>query len=153
MNPPQKDIAEILVDQGSLSLIMGTNLFHTRMPDSPVDLVCVFDNPGAAPLLSYDKATSNYYYSSVSVQVRNTSYASAYSQLFSIFEFLHGASNIVEDETLYMLIKALDDPRLLHFDENDNPVLLVNFEVQRRRNNLVLAGGSGFSSGFSNGFR
>ena len=133
MNPPQKDIAEILVDQG-LSLVIGTNLFHTRMPKAPDNLVCIFDNPGSAPLLSYNKATSDYYYSSVSVQVRNVVYSSAYSQLFDILTFLHAASNIVEDGTLYTLIKAMDDPRLLHWDENDRAVLLVNFEVQRRDN-------------------
>ena len=127
-----KDITTILTGESSLGLTYATDLFFARMPDDPSDCVVAYDNPGSPPQLTYKKATSDYFYSSVSIQVRNTSYEGAWNQMFAILNYLHAESNITVGTTLYTLIKALNEPQLLHYDDNDRPVMVVNFDIQRR---------------------
>lgn len=132
MNSPAKDIVNMLNAEASLSLTAGTDLFFARTPDDPDNLVTVFDNPGDTPALLLQKSVSDYYYASISLRVRNKKYNTGYSKIFDIMEYLHGLNGITVDTTLYVLIKALNDPQLFFYDENDRPVFLVNFQVQRR---------------------
>lgn len=132
MNPASKDIATLLNDNSSLGLTLGTDLFYARMPDSPQNCTTVFDNPGASPMLTIEKPTSNYFYSSVTVQVRNTVYETGYTELFDILTYLHAESGIIIGDVIYTLIKAENEPQLLGWDDNDRAVFFVNFEVQRR---------------------
>lgn len=132
MESTAKDIVTMLEGESSLGLTKGTDLFYSRMNNSPDDVVVVFDTPGAPPLLTYQKNTSNYHYTGVSIQVRNTKYNDAYALMQQILEYLHGESNITVGTTLYTIIKAINDPQVLHYDENDRPIMFVNFEIQRR---------------------
>lgn len=132
MNPPAQDIAKVINDGVGLSLTLGTDLFVARKPNSPDACVTVFDNPGSEPLLSYRKADSDYYRPSVSVWSRDVSYLDAYSKIFDILVLLHGTNHTIINGTFYTLIRAMNDIQLLHYDENDRPVMMVNFEVQRR---------------------
>jgi hypothetical protein len=136
LNSPAKDIASILNGVSSLALTLSTDLFHARMPEGATfqNVVGVFDNGGGGPLLAMERTYSDYYYPSVSVRVRNTDYDTGYVQAFDIMNYLHGQSGIVESGTLYTLIRAENDPQLLGYDENDRPVFVINFEVQRRTN-------------------
>ena len=147
MNSTATDIATLLDGDTSLGLTLGTDLFVGRMPDQPANCVVVYDNPGDAPMLTYKKATSNYFYSSVSVRIRNTNYESGWAQMFAILEFLHASSQDTIGMTYYALIKAMNDPQVLHWDDNDRVLMVVNFEVQRRDSTA-----SAFTSGFSSGF-
>jgi hypothetical protein len=136
MNPPCKDIAEFLGDESSLDLTLGTDLFFGRMPDQPNICVCVFDNPGDPPMLTLDKPTSRYFYSSVSVRVRENSYEAGWTKLNDIIAYLHGLNqqNCVDESSYYGLIKALNDPQVLYWDKNDRVVFFSNFEIQRKPN-------------------
>lgn len=154
MNATSEDIADILALEGSLELTLATDLFFARMPDTPDAVVTVYDNPGQSPLLTLDKATSDYYFSSISIQVRDGTYAAGWITIFGIMEFLHGSHGIVQDGTYYALIKALGNPQLLHYDENGRPTFVINFEVQRRvEGEPVTLSGQAFSTGFSLGFK
>lgn len=133
MNTPSKDIATLLNSSGDLSLVLGTDLFYSKFPANPDDCVAVFDNPGGAPLLSFQKETSDYYYSSVSVRCRNVNYDLGYAQIFSILEYLHGLHNQTINATLYTLIKAENDPQVLGWDDNDRIIFFINFMTQRRK--------------------
>jgi hypothetical protein len=132
MNPASKDIVTLLSNQSSLALTLATDLFFSRMPDQPDDCVAIIDNPGGPPLLALKKLTNNYHYSSVSVQVRNTSYSEGWEVINNIWQFLHGHSDETIDGTYYTLIRAMNDPQVLAYDQNDRVIFLVNFEVQRR---------------------
>ena len=146
MNSASQDIVDILVDESSLGLTLLTDLFGNRMPNDPIDCTVVYDLPGGPPMLALRKAFSDYYYSSISVQVRNSSYSNGYSLIHDIFKYLHGLHGIPKNATQYHLIKAMDDPSILRYDENDRPIFVVNFEIQR-------SVGIGFTKGFSLGFR
>lgn len=134
MNPASKDIADFLNDDTALGLTLATDLFYGRMPDSPDDCITVFDNPGDGPSLTLDKATSDYYYSSVSIRARNTDYATGWAQMFNILEYLHGLGqlNAIDNSSYYGVIKAMNDPQVLYWDENDRVIFFINFEIQRK---------------------
>jgi hypothetical protein len=136
MNSTAKDIATLLDGDSSLGLTLGTDLFYSRRPTEPAggedNVVTVYDNPGSPPLLTYQKSTSNYFFSSVTVQVRNQDYDTGYAIMDSILTFLHASSNIVIGTTYYALIRALNDPQVLKWDDNDRVIFFINFEVQRR---------------------
>lgn len=134
MNAPSVDIMEMLDGDSALGLTKGEDLFATRMPDVPDDLVTLFDDGGDEPQLNLRRNTSDYYRPQVSMQVRNTDYQLGYAQALAVVQFLHATGSTVVDNTLYVLIRAKSDPQLLHWDENDRAVFVCNFEVQRRSN-------------------
>ncbi len=135
MNSSSKDIANMLANESSLDLTLGTSLFPYIMPEIPQNVVTVFDNPGEGPMLTLSKTESRYYYPSVSVWVRNIDYNTGYGIMLAILQFLHGTSKVVVNSTYYALITAKNDPQLLHYDEINRPIFIVNFEIQRRENN------------------
>lgn len=136
MNPASKDIAQLIADETSLGLTLATDLFFGRMPDQPDVCVAILDNPGDPPMLTYDKATSNYYYSSVSVRVRDNDYAAGWTKLFDIMTYLHGLGQLdsVDGSAYYGVIKATNDPQVLYWDENDRVLFFINFDIQRKPN-------------------
>ena len=139
MNAPCKDIASMLNDESSLGLTLMTDLFYSHMPPEKsgivgANIVSVMDNGGGEPMLQLQKADSDYYFPSVNVQVRNNDFDSGYAQIFAIYQFLHGTSDVVIDSTLYTLVKAINDPQPLHRDQNRRYIFVVNFDIQRRPN-------------------
>jgi hypothetical protein len=137
MNPTSKDIATMLANESSLGLTLATDLFYKFLPPEKAgvtgaDIVTVIDNGGDAPLPYLDKSSSDYYFPSVNVQVRNIDFDSGYAIIFAIYQWLHNTSQVVINSTNYTLIKAIEEPRLLHMDQNKRYVFVVNFDVQRR---------------------
>lgn len=134
MNSVSKDIVQMLNDESSVNLTENVDLFYSRTPIKPQNCVTVYDNSGPSPMLQYVKARSNYYYHSIEIRVRNTNYNDGWVVIQEVLLYLHGLSQIVIGDTYYALINAINPPHQLHYDENDRPVLNINFEVQRRFN-------------------
>ena len=133
MNPTSVDICSLLEADSSLGLTFATNLFIGKEPASPDDCVIVFDIPGDAPLLTLTgKDGGNYYRPSVQVRVRNNDYLTGWDLIHSIQECLHGVCEYTEDGTKYLLIKGVDEPVLLDWDENDRARFIATFSVHRR---------------------
>lgn len=132
MNAPSEDIKDMLVSESSLGLTYATNLFIGILPDNPEECVAIIDLPGDAPKMDLKKSTSKYYKPSVLIKNRKLSYTAAYEQMFDIMNFLHGEGNLTVNGTFYSIIKAKSDPQLLQWDENNRPIFIINFDVQRR---------------------
>jgi hypothetical protein len=134
MNPPSKDIAELLEAESSLELTLATNLFYGRLPDTPDVCVSVLDNPGDPPMITLQKNTSAYFYSSVCVQIRDVDYTSGWEKAQAILTYLHALNhtNSIDDTATYGVVKAMNDPQLLYWDKNDRVVFFINFETQRK---------------------
>ncbi len=133
MNPTSVDICTLLEADSSLGLTSATNLFVGKEPASPDDCVTVFDIPGDAPLLTLTgKGGGDYYHPSVQVRVRNNDYLTGWGLIHNIQEYLHGVCEYIEDGTKYLLIKGVDDPSLLDWDENDRARFITIFSVYRR---------------------
>ena len=133
MNPTSVDICSLLEADSSLGLTFATNLFIGKEPASPDDCVIVFDILGDAPLLTLTgKDGGNYYRPSVQVRVRNNDYLTGWDLIHSIQGCLHGVYKYTEDGTKYLLIKGVDEPVLLDWDENDRARFIATFSVHRR---------------------
>jgi hypothetical protein len=132
MNSPAKDIANMLDGDSGLGLTLLTDLFYSRMVSDPQNAVAVFDTGGANPMLQYNKARSQYYYPSINIQVRNVDYDAGHAVATAIRLFLHGERAITVGDTYYALIKSTNEPQLLHYDENDRAVFIINFDIQRK---------------------
>lgn len=128
-----KDIATLINGDSSNNLILSEDLFYGRMPTKPQTCAVIYDNAGPPPLLQYIKARSTYEYGAFSVRVRASSYDKAYEIIESIREFLHGLNNVVANDHLYMLVEAVNAVGIIHYDENDRPVLFQNYTVQRKK--------------------
>lgn len=130
MNAPSVDVAAILA-AGGLGLTFATNLFVGQEPTEPDNVVTVFDTPGYPPQLSLDK-TEVYEYPAIQVRVRNNSYLAGYELAADIKTLLHGLAHETWNNTRYELIRCMQDPFLLDYDENGRARFVINFDLQRR---------------------
>jgi hypothetical protein len=134
MNSAGKDICSLLDSDSSLGLTFATDLFLGREPATPDNCVTVFDIPGDAPQITLQgKSGIEYYNPSVQVRVRDIDYMTGWELLFDIQAFLHGINGQTEASTYYSLIRAVDAPTLLDWDENNRARFICTFTIQRRR--------------------
>jgi len=127
-----RDIVDIINENVNLPYIKGTDIFYARMPTDPQDCIVIYDNAGPPPMLQYIKSRSTYEYAAVMVRVRNTNYDGAYESIEAIRIYLHGLHGVEINDSHYTLIQAVNAVGVLHFDENDRPVLFQNFSIQRK---------------------
>lgn len=132
MNPTSKDIKDMLVAESSLGLAYATNLFVGREPIKPNNCVTIFDTFGFAPQLTLEGGNDDYYYPSIQIRVRNTSYSDAWTLINNIRDLLHGLANETWNGTLYTVIYCSSGPAMLDWDESDRVRLIINFNTQRR---------------------
>jgi len=114
----------------------GTNFITGREPAKPHNTLTFFDTPGTGRFLGLsrdedDPGANAYDYATIQIRIRNHNYNDAITQATEIVNRLHGVGNLVLNGTLYTLIKSLDSPSLLDWDDNNRARVIVNFEVQR----------------------
>lgn len=132
MNPTSEDIKDMLLESESgLNLIFATDLFIGKEPSRPDNCVTVFDTPGFPSQLTTNK-DEIYNYPSIQIRVRNKSYLTGYTLAKNIMDYLHGRAHETWNSTYYSVIRAMTDPHLLDWDENDRARFVLTFNIQRR---------------------
>ena len=131
MNNLSHDISVLLVEDPDLNLTAGGNLFVGREPTSPPNTVTLFDSPGGGPAHFYDRE-ERYEYGAIQVRVRDTHYGNGLLRARAISKVLDGISGIEIDGALYTRIRAIDNPSLLGYDDNNRAWIVFNLETQRR---------------------
>ena len=129
MNSPSEDIKDILESSAvGLGLVFGTDLFVSRMPETPDQCVAVFDTGGEPPQPSFV-----YLKPTIQVRIRGakTGYQTAYTLAESIRDALHDLTNETWNSTRYVGIWATSDIFFIGYDENDRPLFSVNFRIHR----------------------
>jgi len=133
MQPASKDICTLLEADSGLGLVFATNLFVGREPATPDDCVTVFDIPGDAPELTLEGNVGPVLYApSVQVRVRNNAYMTGWDLIHNIQKYLHGKHNLTQGDTTYLLIRSVDEPMLLDWDDNDRARFVATFAMYRR---------------------
>ncbi len=128
MNPPSKDMKDILAGNSALALTVDTDLFYAEMPDTPDACVCIYDTPGfpADPHQTYERPT-------VQVRIRGAKggYDAAQLQGQAIRDLLNGLNEETWNSARYIGIWATGDVGFVYFDDNRRPVFTVNFRIHR----------------------
>ena len=131
MNIVSEDIKDMLVAEVALGLTFATNLFIGEEPITPKNCVTIFDTAGFAPQLTLTKG-ENYFYPSIQIRVRNTSYVTGWNLISDIKDSLHGRAQETWNDTLYSVIYCSSGPAHLDYDDNGNARFIINFNLQRR---------------------
>jgi len=128
MNPPSEDIKDFLLDDSSLALTFGTDLFVGYTPDSPDAVVGVYDSGG-------DGIEMDYTYERPSVQVRirgdKGAYRAAQMRGQAIRDYLKGIVNQTKNSARYLAIWPKGDVLFIGRDEKNRPMFSVNFTAHR----------------------
>lgn len=137
MNALLTDISTLITADSDW--IKGTDFFLGREPTSPANTLTLFDVPGSGRLLYKkrehgDLGSDVYEYVAFQARLRNADYEKGMLDASKIVDILHGVGNEVVGGTLYTVIRALDSPSLLEWDDNNRAKIVVNFAVQRRPN-------------------
>jgi hypothetical protein len=130
MNPCSVDTVDMLEDE-SLGLTFGTNLFIGFEPRSPDDTVTIFDTGGFGPQLTFDKS-EKYDYTNIQIRVRSNKYDDGWDLINDIKDALHGRAHETWNDTYYSLIHCSSDIAFLDWDSERRARFVVNFELQRR---------------------
>lgn len=129
MNTISLDIKDLI--ESASDFVFKQDLFVGREPTSPGNVLVIFDQPNQGPQLLYQKEESRYEYSSIQCRSRHTDYDTAMQWARICVSVLHGIGNFELNGAFYTLVRALDNPALLTWDDSNRAKVIVNFEVQR----------------------
>lgn len=130
MNYASYDITDMLEADSTLGLTFADNLHRAKEPPNPDNVVTVYDTPSFPPEPILDR-TSWYYRSSIQIRVRHNSYATGITWARDIMESLHNRAQEEWNGTLYTVIQAVGEPAPMAWDENNRPIFIINFNLQR----------------------
>ncbi len=131
MNAPSYDIKDMLQAESSLGLVYGDDLYIGMEPTNPRKCVTIYDTPGFPVQGTLD---NNSFYNSPSIQirVRDIKYIDGMNLAQSIIDSLHNRAQEIWNGTLYTVIRCVNGPSLLTWDDNQNAIIVINFNLQRR---------------------
>lgn len=136
MKSVSEDIKDLLV-AGGLGLTLGTNLFISRLPDSPKDAVCLYDT-SSSPADNFVSGDDPLYRDSVEVMVRNINYTTGHALAQNIAELLNGKNNFSLNNSFYQLVVLSNGPNILNNSGNkeleDGFYWSLNFNTIRNKN-------------------
>jgi len=131
MNATSYDIKDMLEAESSLGLVYADDLYIGKEPPKPDNCVTIYDTPGFPVQGTLDN--SSFYNSpSVQIRVRNKKYIDGMNLAQSIIVSLHNRAQGIWNGTLYTVIRCVNGPSLLTWDDNQNAIIVVNFNLQRR---------------------
>jgi len=132
MNPPSKDIVEILEQSSTgIGYTFGTNMYVGEMPDSPDACIAVYDTGGGQPAPNY-----TYDYPSIQVLVRGgragtTTYKDTWDIAKLVMDALHGLNEETWNGARYIQIIANSDIIAVGKDESKRPLFSIHFNIHR----------------------
>jgi hypothetical protein len=133
MNASSVDIADMLVADTSLRLVIGTNLFVGKEPTTPKNTITILDGYGYPPAMTLGgKTDGSYYYPAVQVRIRNYDYRAGMDFGQNIIDSLHGRAQETWNGTLYSVIACKNGPTFMTWDDNGLAHFVINFDLQRR---------------------
>jgi len=126
VNPTSEDFKDILVAAGVGTY--ETDIFISVMPETPDACISIYDTPGYPPAANYV-----YDYPAVQVRIRGAiwGYQDAWDKAKEVRDALHGLTNETWNSTRYIQILCEADIMFINYDDNNRPLLTVNFLVHR----------------------
>lgn len=131
MRAVSDDIKDLLMAESDLGLTFAENLFISREPLTPDDVVTLYDTTGGG-INSTLAQDSNYRNESIQIRVRNHQATEAWKLINSITMALHGRANFECNGSLYLIIYCMSGPAFLTVDDQNRAIYIVNFDTQRK---------------------
>ena len=118
----------------SSTLFTATNLFMGILPETTFAATALYPTGGVFPLhyFSTSGQTRGYERPGLQALSRSTSFATAEAHSYAVYTILDGVANRnlpTTSGTAYVSIDAVQQPFLVHRDENERFVMGVNFNV------------------------
>lgn len=128
MNDMIDDVYTYL-DTAIKDLTAGTNLFKSRLSESPNDQVVIYNTGGLEPDRYLPTAQPTF-----QVLVRNTSYSAGYSIAKQVANELHQVVNarLVKDSIYFYYIFLLNEPEHIGRDDKGRHEFSINFVCKLR---------------------
>jgi len=114
------------------SLTLGTNLFLSRLPDTPDTCVALYEYGGETPVSTMGgDAMPPIEQPRIQINVRSAGYATAHDLAYTCWTALEGILNETLTATRYHRVAAIQSPFPLERDSADRVIFAQNFRVQR----------------------
>jgi len=115
------------------SLTLGTDLFLSLMPDTPDNVVALYESTGGVVPVSTMGSTNlpQIERPELQVIVRNTSYSTGRTLANTLWELLTAVSNTTIESTLYHRIESTSSPFVFDRDDSRRVLFSCNFNVMK----------------------
>jgi len=114
------------------ALTLGTDLYLSLLPDSPDNVVALFENTGIVPVSTLGSTNlPQIERPELQFIVRNTSYATGRTLANTLWELLTSVSNSTIEGTLYHRIEATSSPFVFERDQSRRVLFSCNFNVMK----------------------
>lgn len=107
--------------------VVGTDIFLTRLPDTPDTVIAIIPYPGPEPENTLQTPNA-WIYPRFQVLVRHSDYEPAYAKALSIFQLLNFGGAILSG-VRYMRCRPLQSEQLVDRDANERTILRMNYEA------------------------
>jgi hypothetical protein len=119
------------VESAGLGFVRHQNLFSSRMPDQPDNVLVLYEYPGRPPEYSLSPSLTPFVRRPrIQVQCRAKSYRLARTNIEKVYNLMSGVANQFFGSTQYMSITPLDEPGLMTRDTNRRTILVFNSEIE-----------------------
>jgi len=125
------NIAHYLVENvETIDLTLGSNIFTAFMPDTPAEIVAVYDTGGATPDIDIPTGSPTF-----QIIVRTADYENGFNLMKEIVDLLHQKMNITlaEGGTYFYSIFLMGEAGHIGRDEKSRDEFSVNFICKTRR--------------------
>jgi hypothetical protein len=118
------------IDNNSVTLTLGTNLFLAKMPDTPDVCVCVYEYEGFAPIETFGATAFEVNRPSVQIAVRagRDDYPAARDLADTLRTLVSGMSNVTVGSVLVMRVASSGSLYSLGADALDRPRVVFNLD-------------------------
>lgn len=115
------------------ALTLGTDLFLSLMPDTPDNVVALYESTGGVVPVSTMGSTNLPQIERPELQiiVRNTSYSTGRTLANTLWELLTAVSNTTIESTLYHRIESTSSPFVFDRDDSRRVLFSCNFNVMK----------------------
>lgn len=122
---PAQNIRSYLASQGYASS------YWNFRPDTPDDVVCVYDYDGEPDSLAMGNKNVTLQHPRIQIVVRDSNPTEAYETAYAIYQLLSGTINLTINSNTYHLIQALNLPRPSQ-DPLRRTIYFLNFAIDRK---------------------
>ncbi len=118
------------IDTNSADLTLGTNLFLSKMPESPDFCVAVFEYEGLPPIETFGSSGFSVDRPSLQIMVRATreDYVTARDKAATLRNLISGISNTTISDIGILRVASLGSIMPLGVDELERPMIVFNMD-------------------------